>query len=141
MKLSEIGAAPSKQQVVFIGKLVDSNKLDRDGNPYYLGKCLNPVVIRCSTDDYGEIEVDEFLVREEDALGEAWELIDEKDPTKGFTIPDFKTDWMQGHEMAIFQKETIAQWRRGDRVSRKAEHKSSSLQRLAERRKNREAGK
>lgn len=138
MKLSEIGAAPIKQAVVFVGKLVDANIQDRDGNPYYVGKCLNPVIVRCSTDaDYGEIEVDEFLIREEDALGDQWEMLDENDPEKGFTIPSYKTDWSVGQEMAIFQKETIAQWRRGDRRSRKDESKSSALQRLEERRKNR----
>jgi hypothetical protein len=138
MKLSQIGAAPKMQQIVFIGELSDSGIVDREGEPYYVGKLAEVLTIRCSTDpEVGAIEVEELYIRKQIAEGDDWTLIDEKDPAKGFTIPNYKADWSTGQEVGLFQETTIAAWIKGSRKDKREENRSSMLQRIEERRRGR----
>lgn len=142
MKLHEIGAAPKQAAIVFIGQLTDSGKTDRDGEPYFVGKLLEPITIRCSTEpEAGDIEVEELFIRKELVDGDLWQLVDEKDPEKGFTIPAYKADFSSTHEFGLFQETTIAAWVKSNRADKRADRKSSFLQSIKDRRDARNGGK
>jgi len=135
MKLSDIGAAPKQQQVVFIGKLEDSGIVDREGEPYFVGRLAETLSIRCSTDaEIGAIEIDELFIRKEIAEGDKWTLVDENDPTKGFTIVGYKADWSTGQEVGLFQETTIAAWIKGNRTDQRAEKRSTMMANIEKRR-------
>lgn len=134
MKLSAFGLI-KETLVLFVGNLLETNFVSSEGESYYLGKLLNPITVRCSVDKGIEpIEgVEELYIRERDALGEDWVFVDEKDPSKGFYLKGYKTDFSKGQEMCLYQSETIAEWAKGNRKSSRVERDKSINDRLKER--------
>lgn len=131
MRLSQFGLVKATL-VLFIGELLKTNLVTSEGEPYYSGMLVTPVTVRCSVDkSFEPIEdVDELLVRERDALGDAWVFVDEEDTSKGYYIPDYKTDFSKGQEACIYQETTIAEWARGNRKNQREERDASITEKM-----------
>lgn len=125
MKLSELGLLKTVI-VAFIGELLETSLTTSEGEPYYLGKLLNPITVRCSSDkDILPIETDELYIRQRDVESDEWIFIDEKDPSKGYYIKGYKTDFSKGQQICIYQDTTIAEWSKGNRQARGLERRSN----------------
>lgn len=131
MKLSELGLLKATM-IAFVGELTQTSVLSSEGEPYYLGKLLTPITVRCSTDKTIDPieEVDELYIRQHDAEGDSWKLVDEADPKKGFSIPGFKTDFSKSQEICLYQETTILEWTKGNRKEQREEKDMSIRQRL-----------
>lgn len=127
MKLSQLGLVKTTL-IAFIGELLETNILSSEGEPYFLGKLVEPITVRCSTDkEILPIEgVEELYVRKRDVDSDAWVYVDEKDPKKGYFIPNYKSDFSKGQEICLYQETTILEWTRGNR-SDNSKRRTSSL--------------
>lgn len=135
MKLSELGLVKTTL-IAFIGELLETNILSSEGEPYFLGKLVEPITVRCSTDkEILPLEgVTELYVRKRDVDSDAWVYVDEKDPKKGYFIPGYKSDFSKGQEMCLYQETTIAEWTRSNRTERGARKRSSINDKIRENR-------
>lgn len=112
--------------IILVGTPEITNFTDSDDKPYFLAKLLNPVTVRCSVDPLIEpFETDEVYVRQSDISAEGWELVDEKDPSKGFFRKGWVVDFSKGQKFAVYQSETIKKWARGNRGLRRDEERSA----------------
>lgn len=119
----------------------ETSLINRDGEMYYRAKLIDPVMVRCSTmPEEQAIEMDEvhFL---ENLLDSDWQMIDEKDKSKGVFLTNekgkhFVADFSTTHGVALYQEGYISQWIREQRKTKSDERKDGHkniIQKLRER--------
>jgi hypothetical protein len=110
-------------EITLIGEPEVTNIMTSDDEPYYLAKLLKPITVRCSVDPNIEaFETDEVYIRESAINEEGWTPRDEKDPSKGYFMPNWVVDFSKGQQLAVYQSETIKKWAKGNRSVRNAEN-------------------
>jgi hypothetical protein len=125
MNIAKILGLKDDLNVILIGSFEPTSIVDSEGQPYYLAKLKNPVLVSCSTDKLIlPHETDEVLVRKSAVFSEDWVLVNGKDEKDGFymevTLPDGKkrpwiVDFSKGQAADLYQPETIKAWSRGIR--------------------------
>lgn len=122
MKLAALGIiVPEITPILFTGDFELTSVKSSDGEPYYVGKLLSPITVRCSVDSEIEPlrEVEELHIRES-ALGrEDWM----GDKVNGLYIKGWVADFSKGQEMAIYQDMTIREWSKTTRKGRQEERR------------------
>lgn len=137
-----LGINIENANIILVGTPEITNFTDSDDKPYFLAKLLNPVTVRCSVDPMIEpFETDEVYVRQSDISAEGWELVDEKDPSKGFFQKGWVVDFSKGQKFAVYQSETIKKWARGNRSVRRDAERSALNETIRNMMKNKGDGK
>lgn len=147
-KLSELGVVVKGKTPVIFVSFEETNALTSDGQPYVLGKLLNPVVVISSMVDDPELkvlEVDELFIRQDDVDADVWEKTEDgykiRHDIKGWRA-DFTYGTLKSDAPVIFQHGSIREWvkdqRKTDReefVAKRREDASLVVERMKERRK------
>jgi len=136
MKLTEAFKIETAANIVLVGKPEVTNFETSDGEPYYVAKLKEPVMVRCSVDKgIDAFETEEVYIRES-ALEGDWTFVDEKKPEEGYYMKDWKVDFSKGQELVLYQETTIAKWTKTDRANRADVRRTGINARLQERLKN-----
>lgn len=135
MKLSEIAGVslPSPIRVAFVPNSFElTSEVSSENEPYYVGKLVKPVTVRCSVDRevLPMIDVDELYIRESDVQSEDWVMVTEGKPEDGAYLKGYKTDFSKGQEFCLYQATTIAEWTRGNRKSKNISNRMSLNDRI-----------
>lgn len=127
MKLADIlGLDLGQTKAILTGKPEATNIETSDGELYYIAKLKEPVTVRCSVDpNIDAFETDEVYIRESALTSEEWVAVDEKKPEDGFYMPNWVVDFSKGHEIPVYQAESIKKWARGQRDNNRDERRKS----------------